>query len=216
MVSRALGPRPSTVLSGSAAGWAVLITCWSLVALCGLIWAAARLAARITGGTVESFGIKFAGDVLHGRTGRAWPHTPTVAVSVTAVLLIGCIAALVVAAGRVLARWRPAPGDPVAALARNPRMRALTRLPIARAAAGLRRSLTGADPRLVDPAEAGLVLGRLLRPAGRPGGGGPAGSAAPESVSVGPKAAWTSATTASWSRLPAAATTRCGGVYRAT
>ena len=37
------------------------------------------------------------------------------------------------------------------------------------AAAGLRRSLTGADPRLVDPAEAGLVLGRLLRPAGRPG-----------------------------------------------
>ena len=168
-MSRALGPRPSTVLGGSAAGWAVLITCWSLVGLCGLVWAAARLAAQITGGTVEPFGVKFAGDMLHGRTWRAWPHTPTVAVTVTTVLLTGCVVVLAVAAARVVARWWPAPGEPVAALARYGGMRALTRRPVSRAAAGLRRSLTGADPRLVDPAEAGLVLGRLLRPAGRPG-----------------------------------------------
>ena len=92
MVSRALGPRPSAAPGGTAAGWAVLIACWSLVALIGLIWAAARLAAWITGGTAESFGMKFADDVLHGRTGQAWPHTPTAAVTVTAVVLAGCVA----------------------------------------------------------------------------------------------------------------------------
>ncbi len=140
-----------------------------LVALIGLIWAAGRLAAWMTDGTTESFGMKFADDVLHGRTGQAWPHTPTVVVTVTAFVLAGCVAVLVTVGARVIVRLWPAPGDPVAALARNPRMRALTRLPVARAAVGLRRSLTGSDPRAVDPAEAGLALGRLLRPGRRPG-----------------------------------------------
>ena len=67
--------------------------------------------------------MKFAGDVLHGRTGRAWPHTPTVAVAVVAVVLLGCAGAAAVAAWWLIARQRPAPGDPVAALARNPRIR---------------------------------------------------------------------------------------------
>ncbi len=169
MVTRALGPRPSVAPGGTAAGWAVLIGCWALVAVFGLIWAAARLAAGITGGTVESFGAKFAGDVLHGRTWQAWPHTPTIAVTIIAAVLTGLAAALVIGAAWLTSRLRPAPADPVAALARNPRMRALTRQPVARAATGLRRSLAGADPRSVDPAEAGLTLGRLLRPGGRPG-----------------------------------------------
>jgi type IV secretory pathway TraG/TraD family ATPase VirD4 len=169
VVSRALGPRPSVAPGGTAAGWAVLTGCWALVALFGLIWAAARLAARITGGTVESFGVKFAGDVAHGRTWRAWPHTPTLAVIVIAVALTGIVAALIIGAAWLTARLRPAPADPVAALARNPRIRALTRLPAARAATSLRQSLAGADPRSVDAAEAGLALGRLLRPGGRPG-----------------------------------------------
>jgi type IV secretory pathway TraG/TraD family ATPase VirD4 len=168
-MSRALGPRPSITPGGSAAGWAVLAGCWLTVATCGLIWAAAWFAAAITGGTAESFGVKFASDVAHGRTQQAWPHTPTVAVAVTAALLTLGVAALVVAAVWAVARWRPAPGDPVATLARNPRMQALTHRAAARAAAGLRRSLAGGVPRGIDPAQAGLALGRLLRPGGRPG-----------------------------------------------
>ena len=95
----------------------MLLACWSLVALIGLVWAAARLAAWITGGTAESFGMKFAGDVLHGRTGQAWPHTPTVMVTVTALVLAGCVAALATMGAWVIVRLWPAPGDPVAALA---------------------------------------------------------------------------------------------------
>jgi hypothetical protein len=51
----------------------VLAACWGLVALNGIAWAAARIAARLSGGTAEPFGIKFAADVLHGRTSTAWP-----------------------------------------------------------------------------------------------------------------------------------------------
>jgi type IV secretory pathway TraG/TraD family ATPase VirD4 len=147
----------------------VLIGVWLLVAVCGLIWAAARLAAGITGGTTESFGIKFAVDLVHGRTQQAWPHTSSIAVAVAAVLLTLGLAALVIGVAWVVARWRPAPGDPVATLARNPRMRALTHRVAARAASGLRRSLADEVPRGIDPAEVGLALGRLLRPGGRAG-----------------------------------------------
>ena len=45
-MSRALGPRPSLAPGGTAAGWAVLVTCWGLAALAALIWAAARTASR--------------------------------------------------------------------------------------------------------------------------------------------------------------------------
>jgi type IV secretory pathway TraG/TraD family ATPase VirD4 len=134
-----------------------------------LIWVAAWLAARITGGAAEAYGMKFASDVVHGRTQQAWPHTPTVAVVVAAVLLTLCVAALVVGAAWAVTRWRPAPGDPVATLARNPRMRVLTHRAAARAARGLRRSLADTVPRGIDPAQAGLALGRLLRPGGRSG-----------------------------------------------
>jgi type IV secretory pathway TraG/TraD family ATPase VirD4 len=134
-----------------------------------LIWVAAWLAAWITGGAAEAYGMKFASDVVHGRTQQAWPHTPTVVVVVAAVLLTLCVAALVVGAAWAVTRWRPAPGDPVATLARNPRMRVLTHRATARAARGLRRSLADTVPRGIDPAQAGLALGRLLRPGGRPG-----------------------------------------------
>jgi len=168
-VSRALGPRPSIAPGGSGAGWAVLIGCWSLVVFCGLIWAAARLAAWITGGTIEPFGIKFASDLAHGRTAQAWPHTPTVAVTAATIVLTAAAAAMSIGAAWVIARWRPAPGDPVAALARNTRMRALTRRHAVQAAIGLRRSLAGLGPHEVDPTHAGLALGRLLRAGGRLG-----------------------------------------------
>jgi type IV secretory pathway TraG/TraD family ATPase VirD4 len=113
--------------------------------------------------------MKFTRDLVRGRSQDAWPHTPTVAVVITAVVMAGAVAALGAGAVRLLGRWRAAPGDPVAALARNPPMRALTRLPVARAAAGLRQSLAGTDPRSMDPADAGLALGQLMRPGGRRG-----------------------------------------------
>jgi type IV secretory pathway TraG/TraD family ATPase VirD4 len=168
-VNRALGPRPSPAPGGSAAGWLVLAACWGLVTLAGIIWAAARLAAWTAGGTTESFGIKFAADLLHGRTARAWPHTPTPAVAMLAVTLTGAAGGLAVAVARLTAGWRPDPGDPAAALARNPRMRHLAHRPAARTAITLRPSLQGHDPRSLAPGQVGLALGRVLRAGGRPG-----------------------------------------------
>src|SRR3984957_3124940 len=168
-MSRALGPRPAAAPGGAATGWAVLTICWSLVALAGLLWGAARLAAAVMGGTVEPFGTRFADAVLHGRTAQAWPHTPTIAVTLVALVLSLCGAVVAVLAVRFTARLRPAPGDPVAALARNPRMRGLTRRPAARGAMSLRRSLAGEDPRTLEPAQAGLALGQLMQPGGRYG-----------------------------------------------
>ena len=113
--------------------------------------------------------MKFTRDLLHGRTQQAWPHTPTAAVTITAVVLTAAVAALAVVVVRVAGRLWPAPGDPVAALAGNPRMRALTRSQVIRGAGGLRRSLAGRAPRGIDPAQAGLALGRLMRSGRRAG-----------------------------------------------
>ena len=142
----------------------MLACSWALLALSGLIWAAAAVAAAITGGRAQPFGMRFVKNILNGYANRDWPHTPTAAVIIAAAVLVGGALALAVVAGRLTARLRPVPGDPVAALARNPRMRMLTRLPTARAVAGLRGSLAAADPRRVHPDEAGLELGRLMRP----------------------------------------------------
>ncbi len=168
-MSRALGPKPSIAPGGSAAGWAVLIGCWGLLGFGALIWLAATLASALAGGACESFGTKFIADIARGRTSMAWPRTPTAAVVAIAVVLLAVLVALVILIGRFVMQRLGAPGDPVAALARNPRMRALTRLHIAREASGLRRSLAGADPRAIEPAEMGLALGRLLRSGGRTG-----------------------------------------------
>jgi type IV secretory pathway TraG/TraD family ATPase VirD4 len=168
-MSRALGPRPAATPGGSGTGWAVLAACWLGVGLAGLAWVAARLAALIAGGTVRPFGTRFAAELVHGHAGQAWPGTPTVLVAVTAVALAGVAVAAAVVLARLTARLRPAAGDPVAALARNPRMHGLTRGPAARGAVSLRTSLARRDPRAVTAADAGLSLGRLMRPGGRTG-----------------------------------------------
>jgi len=168
-MSRALGPGPAAAPGGAHAGWTVLIGCWSLVALDGLVWSAARLAAVMTGGTTAPFGTRFAVDVLAAHPAQAWPHTPTAVVAVMTAVLAGCAAAAGVLAIQVIARLRPAAGDPVAALARNPRMRGLTLGPTARRAMSLRPSLADADPRTITPAEAGLGLGDLMRSGGHRG-----------------------------------------------
>jgi type IV secretory pathway TraG/TraD family ATPase VirD4 len=172
-MTRALGPRPSIAPGGSAAGWAILIVTWGVLALLDIVWAAATIAAKLTGGRAQPFGIKFVKNIMNGSAHRDWPHTPTGAVIAVGIVLAALAVTLVVAVWRLAVRLRPAPGDPVAALARNPRMRTLTRLPAARAAIALRRSLAAADPRSVRPADAGLELGRLLRP-GRQAATGPA------------------------------------------
>jgi hypothetical protein len=117
-MSRALGPRPSAAPGGTAAGWAVLATCWGLAALAALIWAAARIAAALTGGTVTPFGLVFVTDLAHGQTAMAWPHTSSAAVGVACVVLTGLAAVVTVAAARVIRVRRNVPGDPVAALER--------------------------------------------------------------------------------------------------
>ncbi len=170
-MSRALGPRPSAAPGSTAGGWAVLIASWSMLALLGFLWVAAAIAAAITGGQTEPLGLSFIRDVLHGRWGQAWPHTPSIAVVLTAVVLGAALTAVVAGAIRLTARLRTPPGDPVVALSRDPRLRALTRRSLVRGAAGLRRSLAGVDPRAIDPAQAGLRLGRLLRAGGRQGPG---------------------------------------------
>ena len=168
-MSRALGPGASAAPGGAAIPWAVLILGWSLVALNGLIWAAATVAAAITGGRVEPFGTRFAADVLRGHTHQAWPHTPTAAVAGLAVALASAAAAGAAVIWWLVARHRTVAGDPVAALARNPRIRVLTGRSVVRSAVKLRRSLADADVRAVHPAETGLALGQLLRPGGRRG-----------------------------------------------
>ena len=171
-VSRALGPRPSLAPGGTAGCWAVLAACWGLVALNGIVWAAARIAAGLSGGTAEPFGIKFAADVLHGRTSTAWPHTPTPAVTAVAAVLLALAVTVVVLTGRAVARhgrspvtrsppwpvtppWRHSPGS----------------RPPAR-----RRSFAGPWPARtragLDPGKMGLALGPAAAPRAPPGPGG--------------------------------------------
>jgi len=154
---------------GSAGAWVVLLGCWGLAGLGGLVWVAATLASGLAGGRREAFSIKFLTDVARGRTGVAWPHTPTAAVLAITFVLLAVVVVLGVLVVRTVARFRAAPGDPVAALAVNPQMRALSRLAVARGAIGLRPSLDGSDPKRVEPGQSGLLLGRLLRPGGRTG-----------------------------------------------
>ena len=153
--------------AGGSAAWTVLLGCWSLLAIAALVWIGAKVAAAVTGGMTEPFGIKFVTDVLNGHTSSAWPHTPTPAVIAAVIVTLTFAAALAIVAGWLIARHLRVPGDPVAALAHNPAITALTRGPVARRAIRLRPSLSGENPRTTDPAGIGLALGELLRPGHR-------------------------------------------------
>jgi type IV secretory pathway TraG/TraD family ATPase VirD4 len=162
-MTRALGPRPS-VTSGASAPWAVLIGCWVLIGISALSWTAAWVAARIAGGTTEPFGAKFVTDLLAGRTSSAWPHTPTPGVVAAMATVFLLMAGAGGGAWRVSVRHRHVPGDPVAALARNPAMTKLTEVPVARRAIRLRPSLAALNAHAALPADIGLALGNLMRP----------------------------------------------------
>lgn len=145
----------------------MLVVGWGACAAGWLVWVSARIAAKVSGGTAQPFGISFVRNLLTGRTARAWPGTPSALVAVTAVTLVVAVAVVTVVVWRVIAARLPRHGDPVAALARNPGLAPFTGARVARAAARLRPSLA-ADRRAVAPRDAGLLLGGLTWP-GRSG-----------------------------------------------
>jgi len=164
---RAAEPRVPVMAGHGAGVWVVLLTGWGLVAVAWLTWLAARIAAVLAGGRVPAFSGHWLISLAGGRTGQAWPGTPTALVALVA-LPMACVA---VAAGvvpwRLIAARISRPGDPVAALAVNPQIRPLTPVPAAATAIRLRPSLAGADPRALQAGDTGLLLGDLKRPAGR-------------------------------------------------
>jgi TraM recognition site of TraD and TraG len=165
-VSRALGPRPPLAAGNAALAWVLLAAAWGLAGLAWLAWAAARLAAALTGGQVLPFRMRWVTAVLHGRTGQAWPGTPTSLVAVTGAVLAAVLATAAFTAWRIITRGLGQPGDPVAALSRDRSIRKLAQDKAAEQGVRLRPSLAGARPGRLDPAEIGLLLGRLKQPAG--------------------------------------------------
>jgi type IV secretory pathway TraG/TraD family ATPase VirD4 len=147
--------------------WCLLALCWGLFALTGLVWVAAQTAAALAGGHVPPFGEQWATELARGRTGRAWPGTPTALVATFAAAFAGSATAVIATVWRVIAARWPGHGDPVAALHRNQGIQPLTPGPSARTAARLRTSLAGTSPRRITPADTGLILGDLLQPVGR-------------------------------------------------
>ncbi|MGI5159367.1 hypothetical protein [Microbispora sp. CA-102843] len=133
-MSRVPGPKEPVIPGHAFGGWFLLIALWGLAAVTLALWAAAGLAALLTGGTVAPLGTGFVADVLHGRTADAWPGTPTWAVAGIAAALAVAAAAVALPVCRAVLRRLPAAGDPVAALARNPRLAEFQALPTARRA----------------------------------------------------------------------------------
>ena len=165
-MSRALGPRPPTFSGGVTGAWVALAGIWSLIGGFGLAWAAARLASGMAGGHVEGFGSGFVIDLLHGRTDKTWPGTPTPLVITFLAVLAAASITTAGTAWWMIARRIPEPGDPVAALSDNPELKDLTAQGVAVEAVKLRASLAGCDPRRLDPADIGLALGDLMHQLG--------------------------------------------------
>jgi type IV secretory pathway TraG/TraD family ATPase VirD4 len=167
-VSRAIGPRPPLAAGNAALAWALIAACWGMAALAWLAWAAARVAAAATGrGHVPRFGISWASALVQGNAALAWPGVPTAAVAAAGALFTALLAGTALTAWRIAARRITRPGDPVAALSRDPGIRRLAREQAARQAIRLRPSLAGTRPGRLAPADAGLLLGRLKQPRGK-------------------------------------------------
>jgi len=166
-VSRALGPRPPLAAGNAALAWTVILCGWALAALAWLAWAAARLAALASGhGHVAPFGVRWVSALVHGHAAQAWPGVPTALVAAAWAILAAALGALAAAAWRAAARRSAKPGDPVAALSRNPSARRLSRQHVAAQSVQLRPSLAGTRPGRLADADVGLRLGRLKTPAG--------------------------------------------------
>jgi hypothetical protein len=166
-VSRALGPRPPLAAGNAALAWTVILAGWGLVALAWLAWAAARLAALAGGhGHVPPFGVRWVSALVHGHAVQAWPGVPTPLVGAAWGVLAAVLGAVTVTAWRAAARRSTRPGDPVAALSRNPSARKLSRDHVAGQSVRLRPSLAGTRPSRLADGDVGLWLGRLKTPGG--------------------------------------------------
>ncbi|MFG2091862.1 type IV secretory system conjugative DNA transfer family protein [Spirillospora sp. NPDC048824] len=147
----------------------MLAACWTPIVGLWLVWAAAKLCAIATGGTVMPFGSEFAVALVQGETDVAWPGTPTPLVLLILVLLITALVYGVCAAWLRVAERFPQPGDPVAALADNPGLTALQHDATAEKAIALRRSLAKGAAQDLKRDDIGLVLGDALLPGDRSG-----------------------------------------------
>jgi type IV secretory pathway TraG/TraD family ATPase VirD4 len=165
-MSRAIGPLPPLASGNAAVAWALIALGWGLAALAWLAWAAARLAAVVAGARIPPFGVRWVLALLHGRTAQAWPGVPTPLVAVADAVLAAVLGAVGFFAWRAVARRATRPGDPVAALSRDPAVRQLGQSPAAEKGLRLRPSLASARPSRLDAADIGLLLGRLKQPAG--------------------------------------------------
>ena len=132
-----------------------------------LAWAAAWIAAALTGHRISPYGEHWIISLARGRTGQTWPGTPTVLVLLLGAALAGAAIAAGIVTWRLIAARIPRPGDPVAALAASPQVLPLTPVPAAETAIRLRPSLAGISHRALPAADTGLLLGDLQRPAGR-------------------------------------------------
>ncbi|MEV4251678.1 TraM recognition domain-containing protein [Spirillospora sp. NPDC049652] len=165
-MTRALGPRASIWDSHAAGGWMVLTACWLPVGCLWLLWAAARLAAALTGGRVMAFGVDFALALARGQTFRMWPGTSTLLVLALVVVFAAAVGAVTwVVWQRVAARLIP-PGDAIAALAERADVTGLSPNATASRAVALRRLLNDRAPTELNHDDIGLVMGDLLKPAG--------------------------------------------------
>jgi hypothetical protein len=169
-MSRAIGPRPPLAAGNAALAWGLIAACWGLVGLMWLAWAAARLAALVSGrGHVPPFGVQWAFTLAHGHTMRAWPGVPTLLVAATGSVFAAVMATGALIAWRAVSRRTTRPGDPVAALSRDASVRHLAQSQAAEHSIRLRPSLAGVRPGRLARADVGLLLGRLKQP----GGNGP-------------------------------------------
>ncbi|WP_067479547.1 type IV secretory system conjugative DNA transfer family protein [Actinomadura hibisca] len=142
----------------------VLVGCWAPFGALWVVWAAAKCAAMMTGGRVMRFGVDFAVTAVRRRTDELWPGTPTPLVLLLLGAFIFTTTALTWKIWRHIANRRPAPDDPIAALADNPGLTALKPDAAAKKAVALRRSLSGTTPARLSPDEVGLVLGEEMLP----------------------------------------------------
>jgi type IV secretory pathway TraG/TraD family ATPase VirD4 len=166
-VSRAIGPRPPLAAGQAALAWMLTGLLWAVLAVTWLAWAAARLAAGITGrGHVIPFGTRWVTTLARGHTAQAWPGTPTPAVAAAGAVMLALATAVTVVAARVISRRLTRPGDPVAALSRDPAVRRLAHDPAAGKSIRLRPSLAGTKPASLPAEQTGLALGRLQQPGG--------------------------------------------------
>ena len=162
-MTRAVGPKVG--LPSEATAPLVLIgVLWIPAGAAGIVWLGGHLASWLTGHgfTGPPLSVEWAIRLPAAGPAPSWPAVPPLALWAAIVLLAMLIA---VPVGYALVAWRrrPGPGDPLASLARPADVASLCPGAVAAKARQLRPCL--ATAKTIDPADAGVPLGRL-RPAG--------------------------------------------------